>query len=117
MPTARRRVAAYLQSRHQLSQRRACGLAGVYRSTARYHSTRPQDEPIRTRLRELAMVYRRYGYKRLHVLLRREGIVINHKRTYRLYREEKLMVRQRKKRRRRAIGRLPITVPSRPSER
>lgn len=63
------------------------------------------------------MRYRRYGYKRLHVLLRREGIMINHKRTYRLYREEKLMVRQRKKRRRRAIGRLPIIVPARPLER
>ena len=116
-PAARRRVAAYLQGRHRFSQRRACRLAGVHRSTARYRSTRPQDEPIRARLRQLALQYRRYGYKRLHVLLRREGIVINHKRTYRLYREEKLMVRQRKKRRRRAIGRLPIVMPSRPGER
>ncbi len=63
------------------------------------------------------MIHRRYGYKRLHVLLRREGIMINHKRTYRLYRDEKLMVRQRKKRRRRAIGRAPIILPSRPGER
>jgi len=63
------------------------------------------------------MVNRRYGYKRLHVLLRRDGIMINHKRTYRLYKEEKLLVRQRKKRRRRAIGRLPIVMPVRPGER
>lgn len=116
-PAARRRVAEYLQDQHHLSQRRSCGLAGVHRSTARYRSTRPRDEPIRRRLRELALVYRRYGYRRLHVLLKREGFEINHKRTYRLYKEEKLMVRQRKKRRRRAVGRLPIVVPSRPRER
>ena len=116
-PAARRQVAAYLQAHHQFSQRRACGLAGIHRSTVRYRSTKPRDEPIRIRLRDLAMHYRRYGYKRLHVLLRREGIMINHKRTYRLYREENLMVRQRKKRRRRPIGRLPIIMPTRPGER
>lgn len=63
------------------------------------------------------MTHRRYGYKRLHVLLRREGLRINHKRTYRLYREENLMVRQRKKRRRRAIGRMLVVLPSRLGER
>jgi len=59
------------------------------------------------------MRYRRYGYQRLHVLLRREGFMLNHKKTYRLYREEQLLVRQRKRRRRAATGRLPLPAPSR----
>ena len=58
------------------------------------------------------MRYRRYGYQRLHVLLRREGFMLNHKKTYRLYREEQLLVRQRKRRRRAATGRLPLPAPS-----
>ena len=59
------------------------------------------------------MRYRRYGYQRLHVLLRREGFMLNHKKTYRLYREEQLLVRQRKRRRRAGTGRLPLPAPSR----
>lgn len=58
------------------------------------------------------MKHRRYGYQRLHVLLRREGFTLNHKKTYRLYREEQLLVRRRKRRRRAATGRLPITLPT-----
>ena len=83
-----------------------------HRSTVRYRSIRPSDNAIRQRLRELALQYRRYGYQRLHVLLRREGFTLNHKKTYRLYREERLLVRQRKRRRRSAVGRLPIPVPA-----
>lgn len=78
----------------------------------RYRSRRPRDEDIRHRLRELALRYRRYGYQRLHILLRREGFCLNHKKTYRLYREEQLLVRQRKRRRRVAVGRFPIPVPA-----
>ena len=59
------------------------------------------------------MRYRRYEYQRLHVLLRREGFTLKHKKTYRLYREEQLLVRQRKRRQRAATGRLPLPVPSR----
>lgn len=83
----------------------------------RYRSVRPSDEAIRARLRELAMQYRRYGYQRLHILLRREGFTLNHKKTYRLYREEQLLVRQRKRRRRAATGRLPFPVPSHRNQR
>ncbi len=114
-PAARRRVVAYLMDRHGLSQRCACRLLHTHRSTARYRSRRGRDEALRERLRALAMRYRRYGYQRLHVLLRREGLCINHKKTYRLYREEELLVRQRKRRRRAATGRSPIPAPSAPN--
>ena len=63
------------------------------------------------------MNHRRYGYQRLHVLLRREGFCLNHKKTYRLYREEALQVRQRKRRRRAAVGRRPIPVPNKANQR
>ena len=100
-------------ARHGLSQRTVCRLLKLPRSTARYRSVRPPDDAVRQRLRELALRYRRYGYQRLHVLLRREGFTLNHKKTYRLYREEQLLVRQRKRRRRAATGRLPLPAPSR----
>ncbi|SLN73945.1 Transposase [Oceanibacterium hippocampi] len=61
------------------SQRRACSLVGLDRKTCRYASRRPADEAIRPRLRELASERRRFGYRRLHILLRREGIKVNHK--------------------------------------
>ncbi len=71
------------------SQRRACGLVGLEPKTYRYVSTRPDDGAVRQRLRELALERRRFGYRRLHILLRREGIVLNRKKVYRLYREER----------------------------
>jgi putative transposase len=97
-----------------MSQRRACGLVSLHRSVARYCGRRPDDAGVRARLRELAELYRRYGYLRLHVLLRKEGLVMNRKRTYRLYREERLAVRQRKRRRLPGRVRVPIVAPDRP---
>src|SRR5690242_10425296 len=76
-------------------ERRACEALGADRATVRYRSSRPDDTVARTRLRELASIRRRFGYRRLHVLLRREGIVMNHKKLRRLYREERLQVRRR----------------------
>ena len=98
------------------SQRRACTLIGLDRKTYRYASRRPADAAIRDRLRELASERRRFGYRRLHILLRREGIEVNHKKLYRLYKEERLTVRKRGGRKRggrkRALGtRAPITIP------
>lgn len=107
----------YLMKRHGLSQRSACRLLHIPRSTARYQSTRPREVAIRGRLRELAHRYRRDGYQHLLVLLRREGFTLNHKKTCRLYREEGLLVRQRKRRRRAATGRLPLPVPSQLNQR
>jgi putative transposase len=93
------------------SQRRACGLVGLAPKTYRYISRRPDDEPIRHRLRALASERRRFGYRRLHILLRREGIMLNRKKLYRLYREERLMVRKRGGRKRALGTRAPLTIP------
>jgi putative transposase len=93
------------------SQRRACALVGLQPKTYRYASRRLDDVPIRQRLRELALERRRFGYRRLHILLRREGIVLNHKKLYRLYREERLMVRKRGGRKRALGTRAPMALP------
>jgi putative transposase len=99
-----------------MSERRACALVGVGRSTCRYRARRPPDLALRERLRILATERRRFGYRRLHVLLRREGQRINLKRIYRLYREEGLTVRRRRRRRRMPRG-TPPARPTRPNER
>lgn len=98
-----------------ISERRACRYLGFKLSSIRYRSRRESQEPIRQRLRELATERMRWGYRRLHVLLVREGIRINRKRTYRLYREEGLAVRRRK-RKRVAVTRIPLNRPSEPNE-
>ena len=79
-----------------MSERRACRLIKADRKTVRYRSPRPRDDALRGRLRELAAEQRRFGYRRLHILLRAEGHVLNRKKTQRLYREEGLTVRKRK---------------------
>ncbi len=78
-----------------MSKWRACRLLGFDRTSVRYHAVRPYDRALRERLKALEAERRRFGYRRLHVLLRREGHAVNRKRVHRLYREEKLMVRQR----------------------
>jgi putative transposase len=98
-PAAKREVAGYLQERHGLSQRRAAFLVKSAPRVLRYQSRRSDETPVRQRLRELAGERPRFGYRRLHVFLRREGIVINRKKTYRIYREEKLHLRPKKRRR------------------
>ena len=102
-PAARRTAAAHLRAAYAVSERRACRVLGVDRSSVRYAAMRPDDEPLRERLKALAQERRRFGYRRLHVLLRREGQAVNRKRVQRLYREEKLTVRRRGGRKR-AMG-------------
>jgi putative transposase len=102
---------ARLMERHGLSQRRACRLVGIDHSTLRYRSKRADDTAIRKRLRELAHERRRFGYRRLGWLLTREGHWMNHKKLYRLYREEKLMVRRRGGRKRALGTRAPMQLP------
>ena len=87
-PAAHREAAAYLRSTYQMSERRACRVIGADRASVRYQATRPDDGELRDRLKTLAQERRRFGYRRLHVLLRREGQVVNKKRVQRLYREE-----------------------------
>ena len=93
------------------SQRRACALVGMDPKTYRYESRRPDDAGIRKRLRELAEQRRRFGYRRLHILLAREGIRLNHKKLYRIYREERLTVRKRGGRKRALGTRTPLLLP------
>ena len=100
-----------------MSERRACSVIGADRSSVRYRSTRPDDAALRTRMRELAAVRRRFGYRRLHVLLRQEGLVKNAKRTQRLYREEGLTVRRRRSRKRATGTRAPILTVAAPNAR
>ena len=86
-----------------MSERRACRVVAVDRSSVRYRRRRPDDDVLRERLKVLAEERRRFGYRRLWVLLRREGRTVNRKRVYRLYKQERLMVRRRGGRKR-AIG-------------
>ena len=96
----------------ELSERRACELSGLGRSSYRYRRQRADEAGLRKRLKELAAERRRWGYRRLTVLLRREGQRVNPKRIYRLYREEGLGVRRRKRKRIGAVERQPLTIPT-----
>ena len=73
-PAVRRDAVAHLVEAYEMSERRACNAIGVDRSSVRYRSRRPDDAALRARLRELAIERRRFGYRRLHVLLRLEGL-------------------------------------------
>jgi putative transposase len=97
--------------RHGLSQRHACRLVGLDRSRLRYQRKRTDDTAVRQRLRDLAAERRRFGYRRLGWMLAREGHAMNHKKLYRLYREEQLMVRRRRGRKRALGTRAPMTMP------
>lgn len=107
----------WIRRQFALSERRACRVLGIGRSTARYRPHPRGDEAyIRQRLRALAAERPRFGYRRLHILLRREGLCINHKRVARLYRTEGLAVRRRtRKRVARARAAQPL-VPTHPNE-
>ena len=97
--------------------RRACAVVGCNRATFYYRSRRRDVTPLRMRLRELAAARPRFGYRRLHILLRREGWRINHKKTYRLYRVEQLGVRVRRRHKRASQVRVRPAAPTRPNER
>jgi len=99
------------------SQRRACDLAGIDPRIYRYRSTRGVDDVVRSRLRELASERRRFGYRRLHIFLKREGFDLNWKKLYRLYKEERLTVRKRGGRKRALGTRAPMAVPQSPNQR
>jgi putative transposase len=110
-PAAHREAAVYLQSTYEMSQRRACRVISTDRTSVRYQSARPDDGHLRERLKALAQERRRFGYRRLHVLLRREGHAVNKKRVQRIYREERLTVRRRGGRKRAMGTRRPIETP------
>lgn len=115
-PAERKPIATHLISQFTLSERVACKLAGLSRTMFRYQRKSPTDHLIRARLKALATQYPAYGYLLLHGLLKAEGLVTNKKHTYRLYTEEGLQVRT-KKRNKLTRPRQPIELPTAPNQR
>jgi putative transposase len=113
---ARRSAADFVRDELKMSQRRACGLIGLSESSYRYRSVKVVVPELKEMLLRLAVERPRYGYRRLHVLVRREGFAVNHKRIYRLYRAEGLAVRRRR-RKRLVRTRVPLALPAAANER
>ena len=109
-PQERRQAVERMRSAVVVSERRACGLIAIHRRTHRYRP-KVEDPRLRKRLCELAAERRRFGYRRLTRMLQREGWMVNHKRVYRLYVEEKLSLRRKRGKRRRAAGRVVLPPP------
>ena len=116
-PAAKRSAVAHLCERFSVSQRRACRTVAADRTTIRYRHRRPDDGALRERLRSLAAERRRFGYRRLHILLRREGTSVNHKKLRRIYADERLQVRRRGGRKRALGTRAPLALPQGPNQR
>jgi putative transposase len=112
-PDAKRMAVAHACNVHGVSQRRACQALNIDRSSVRYASTRPDDAAARAAMKAVASERRRFGYRRIHIMLQRQGIVMNQKKLRRLYREEKLQVRRRGGRKRALGTRRPMLVPDR----
>jgi putative transposase len=106
-----------IRQAYQLSEKRACGLVRITRWINRYQSRRAPQDHLRQRLRELAGNRPRYGYRRLTVMLQREGWKVNTKRVYRIYREEEMGVRTAKRKKRSTHLRVPLPEPKGPNQR
>lgn len=116
--SARRQVAEFLRADFALSQRQACRLIRLHRSTSRYARKRAEDKELRQRLRSWAARRPRWGYRFLHWALRQEGVAVNHKRVYRLYCDEGLRLRRRRRRKQVAAApRETRVAPTQPNER
>ena len=114
---AKRRAVGFLMDDMGLSERRSCRIVGLSRSVQQYRALPKNDDGLVDRMKQLAAENRRYGYLRLHALLRREGLVVNPKRTYRLYLEQGLQVRTKKRRKLPRRDRVAPQVPDRPMQR
>ena len=115
-PDVQRHMVRYLQTAYNCSERKACATLSVNRCTARHQPMPVNDAALRARMKEIAEVRRRFGAPRIHVLLRREGLVVNHKRTERIYREENLSLRFRKIKKRFSRLRSPTDLPEGPDQ-
>lgn len=115
-PAARRELVEWFKERYDFSERRSCSLASIQRSSLRYRALPDGNGELRARLRGLAEQRRRFGYRRLHVLLRREGWQVNHKRVQRLYGLERLSLRGRHRKRLRSSVRLVLAKATRPHQ-
>lgn len=116
-PAARRKAIAYLRETFEMSARRACTVLSCCCMIMRYKGGRTDDVDLRDRMKAIAHEQRRFGYRRLHVLLRLEGCMVNHKRLLRMCREEKLSMRRRGSRKRALGTRAPMVIPTAPNER
>jgi putative transposase len=116
-PAAKRKAVAHLCDEHRVSQRRACNVLQVDRSTMRYQSRRVDDAELRDAIKRVSRERRRFGYRRIHVMIEREGHIVNHKKLRRIYREEKLQVRRRGGRKRALGTRKPMVLPDGPNQR
>jgi putative transposase len=114
---AKRKAVGFLMGELGLGERRSCRIVGLPRSMAQYRPVARDDSAVVARMRVLATEHRRYGCPRLHAMLRREGLVVNHKRTERLYRAEGLQVRTKKRRKLPRRDRGAARVPERPMQR
>ena len=114
---AEREAVAHFRNEHEMSERRACQLLQCCRMKMRYACVRVDDAMLRDRIKAIAHERRRFGYRRIHVLLKREGVVVNHKRLFRLHREERLSLRKRRCRKRALGTRAPMLVPLMPNQR
>jgi putative transposase len=99
-PVRQREMVDHVRTAWQVSIRRACRALPVERSSYHYRSRRAGQAPLNKRIKEIAETRVRYGYRRIHVLLRREGWMVNHKRVCRLYREQGLQLRNKTPKRR-----------------
>jgi putative transposase len=115
-PAALRPAVVELEAKFAMKKRRACRVVGLAPSTLYYRSKRPERADIRARLRDLAAQRPRWGYRRLHVLLHREGHQLNHKLVFRLYRSEGLAVRRKKRKRMTASLRVVPPPPTTPRQ-
>ena len=116
-PVAKRKAVVHLMEVHQVSQRRACDVLQVDRSSVRYLSRRGDDAELRDAIKRVSRERRRFGCRRVHVMIAREGFVVNHKKVRRIYTEEKLQVRRRGGRKRALGTRKPMVLPDGPNQR
>ena len=116
-PARKRELLSEVLEDYEISERRACRLVMLHRSVCRYEEHGRDDRALRMRLKELAYTRPRYGYRRLTILLQREGWPVNHKRVHRIYREEGLMVRTKRRKKRAAEWRVKPVPATRVGER
>ncbi len=110
-PDEKRRAVAHLVDCYEVSERRACETAGADRSMVRYQSKRSDDAELHEAVKRVSAERKRFGYRRIHVMVEREGFSVNHKKLRRIYREEGLQVRKRGGRKRALGTRRPMIVP------
>lgn len=116
-PAARRQATRYAQQHFGLSERRAGKILSISNASLRYQPRRGDDSSVRNRLKALAAERPRFGYRRLGVMMKREGLQINHKRVYRLYIEERLVLRRKRRQRATSAMRVPMSSPTQAGER